>query len=39
MLMTTNDPVWFFHTPLSKPWWLGGSVFAIENPGDIISDN
>jgi len=26
-----NDPVWFFHTPLSKPWWLGGSVFAIKN--------
>jgi hypothetical protein len=27
-----GDPVWFFHTPLSKPWWLGGSVFAIESP-------
>ena len=33
-----GDPVWFFHTPLSKPWWLGGSVFAIENPGVILNN-
>jgi len=33
-----GDPVWFFHTPLSKPWWLGGSVFAIENPGNVLNN-
>jgi len=31
-----DDPVWFFHTPLSKPWWLGGSVFAIKKSTPLV---
>lgn len=26
-----NDPVWFFHNSTSKPWFKGGSVYAIKN--------
>jgi len=28
-----NDPVWFFHTSTSRPWFKGGSVYAIK-PGE-----